>query len=354
MDSSNNNIANIQNELQTSISKPSVNEGNNVEHSVEYPAVLPPLKTVQTNPDEFSIVNKTGDVVGKVSSNIYSIAKKTANIASNVGEGIFDTGMALLNTGINVVKDAFSGVKNTSGDVVSGTYNVGKEIVDSSVNTGSNLVETVKDLGVNSVTSTVNTGKVLVNTAKNIGDNVVDTSSEIGNTIVSSLHNAANNVGKTVNDVSQNVESGVSDVFDHVKNTSASVRDELKGGVSVDLNNKSVKMLIPNNFLTSKHVYLVNYHENGTHLNDYKLDFKGGKVVNLNLQNTTDIWNNNTNMPVTSDSLNNTMKILNNLINDLSNSPQIGGFVRNRIADKDEYYKEYKNLKLKYLKLKNV
>jgi hypothetical protein len=51
--------------------------------------------------------------------------------------------------------------------------------------------------------------------------------------------------------------------------------------------------------------------------------------------------------------LNNGITILNNLINNLSNSPQIGGYVRNRVSDKDEYYDEYKNYKLRYLQLKN-
>ena len=47
------------------------------------------------------------------------------------------------------------------------------------------------------------------------------------------------------------------------------------------------------------------------------------------------------------------MNILNNLVNKLSDSPQVGGYVRNRVADKDAFYDEYKNYKLKYLSLKN-
>jgi hypothetical protein len=44
---------------------------------------------------------------------------------------------------------------------------------------------------------------------------------------------------------------------------------------------------------------------------------------------------------------------MNNIINNLSDSTQIGGYIRERISDKDEFYNEYKNYKLKYLSLKN-
>ena len=43
--------------------------------------------------------------------------------------------------------------------------------------------------------------------------------------------------------------------------------------------------------------------------------------------------------------------ILNNLINDLKTT-SIGGYVNQRVADKDSYYASYKDAKLKYLALK--
>jgi hypothetical protein len=112
-------------------------------------------------------------------------------------------------------------------------------------------------------------------------------------------------------------------------------------------------MLIPNNFLTSKHVYFVKYDPNGTNVYDYKMGFKGGAVSNLYLKNNESIWNNN--KPVdflSNNSITNGINVLNNLINDLVKSPQVGGYVQNRVSDKDQYYNEYKNYKLKYL-LKN-
>ena len=47
------------------------------------------------------------------------------------------------------------------------------------------------------------------------------------------------------------------------------------------------------------------------------------------------------------------MNLLNNVINELSNSSQVGGYVRERVADKDSFYDDYKNYKLKYMSLKN-
>jgi predicted PurR-regulated permease PerM len=61
----------------------------------------------------------------------------------------------------------------------------------------------------------------------------------------------------------------------------------------------------------------------------------------------------NTNNTMPESTVSNSMNILNNLINKLSESPQVGGYVINRISDKDSYYEEYKNYKLKYMALKN-
>ena len=80
---------------------------------------------------------------------------------------------------------------------------------------------------------------------------------------------------------------------------------------------------------------------------------KGGQVTNLDLKNVSSIWSNNKSTgSISNNTLSNGIKVINNVINDLSESPQVGGYVRERIADKDAYYQEYKDYKLKYLALK--
>jgi len=301
MKSSNNNIA-VQHELEKSIIKPEINEGNPVQPVIEYPAVVAPLSTVQTNPNEFSIVNKTGDIIGKVGNDAYGLVKSSAKTVGNIGHNLLDIGISVFNTGYDVVKNTFSGVGKVSGHVASTAF---------------------------------------------------DTTTELGHKAIDTLKNVIQETNKARGEVTSKVVDGVENLVKKVENTVVHIGDEFKGGVSVNLQNNSVRMLIPNNFLTSKHVYLVNYTENGTHLHDYKFEMKGGQVSNLNLKDTQEIWsNNNSIVPVNNDSLDNTIRILNNLINDLSNSPQVGGFVRYRVSDKDENYAEYKNLKLKYLSLK--
>jgi hypothetical protein len=127
-------------------------------------------------------------------------------------------------------------------------------------------------------------------------------------------------------------------------------------GVSVlnieDSSDVNTRMLISNNFLDSKHVYFVRYHPNGTNVYDYKLGLKGGKVTNLELKNINSIWNNGNSVgSISNNTLSNSINVINNVITDLSNSPQVGGYVRNSVADKNDFYNKYKNYKLKYLAL---
>jgi hypothetical protein len=302
MNSINNNL-DIQHELEKSIVKSSVNEGNKVNPIIEYPAVVSPLSTVQTNSNEFSVINNVGDVVGKVGNNVYSIAKKSTNTIGNVSHDLVDIGISVFNIGYDLIKNTTSGVGKVSGHVF---------------------------------------------------NSVLETSSEVGHKIINTLKDVVNETNKARGTVTSKVVDGLENVVKKVENTVTHIGDEFKGGVSVNLQNNTTRILIPNNFLTSKHIYLINYNENGTHLHDYKFEMKGGQVSNLNLKDTQEIWSNsNSVMPVNNNSLDDTIRILNNLITDLSNSPQVGGFVRNRVSDKDEYYTEYKNLKLKYLSLKH-
>jgi hypothetical protein len=142
-----------------------------------------------------------------------------------------------------------------------------------------------------------------------------------------------------------NVSTGSQQVVNSISNIGQ------QGGVSIlNISDDSTRMLIPNNFLTTKHVYFVKYHPNGTNLYDYKMGFKGGAVSNLYLKNIDTVWNNNNPVDyMSNNSITNGIKILNNLITDLSSSSQFGGFIQNRVCDKDKYYYEYKNYKLKYL-----
>jgi hypothetical protein len=109
------------------------------------------------------------------------------------------------------------------------------------------------------------------------------------------------------------------------------------GGVSIlNISDNSTRMLIPNNFLTSKHVYFVKYDTNGTNLYDYKMVFKGGSVSNLYLKNNESIWNNNKPVQfISNNSIIGGMNILNDLVNDLVKSPHIREYVQKCISDKN-------------------
>ena len=173
------------------------------------------------------------------------------------------------------------------------------------------------------------------------------TETETGKNLVASI----NAVGRDIVDQMKGIASksdcnGKKQSGGHIKDGVSILN--IQGGHSV-----STRMLLPNNFLTSKHVYFVRYHPNGTNVYDYKFSMKGGKVNNLELRNVNSIWNNNNTVGSISDTtISNGINVMNNIINNLSNSTQVGGYVRERIADKDEFYNEYKNYKLKYLSLK--
>jgi len=117
-------------------------------------------------------------------------------------------------------------------------------------------------------------------------------------------------------------------------------------------NDIATQMLIPSNFLTTNHVYFVRNHPEGTQLYNYKLNMKGGKINDLQLYNINSIGESNKiTGSMTNSALLNGQVVLNNLINELKTT-QMGGYVTQRVSDKDNYYHEYKDAKLKYLKLK--
>jgi hypothetical protein len=215
----------------------------------------------------------------------------------------------------------------------------------------SSLIENIGSTVSNVVGSVVhgvgNTVNAIVNTVTGNShkDNVV-TETETGNNIIKSLNETKKN---TVS----NIKSSKSK-----RCRSKQFGGDLKNGISIlninDNSDANTRMLIPNNFLDSKHLYFINYHSNGTNVYDYKFSMKGGKVDNLELRNINSIWNNNQLVePLSNNTISNGTNVINNIINKLSDSPQVGGYVRERIADKDEFYNEYKNYKLKYLSLKN-
>jgi len=131
----------------------------------------------------------------------------------------------------------------------------------------------------------------------------------------------------------------------------------ISNGVSVeniaDHDDFPTRMLIPNNFLNTNHVYFVRSHPYGSHLYNCKLTMNGGNVSNIDIKSMTSIWEtDNFSDVLSNNAILNGQSLLNNLIDDLKTS-QLGGYVNQRVSDKDAFYYEYKESKLNYLNLKN-
>jgi Holliday junction resolvasome RuvABC endonuclease subunit len=80
---------------------------------------------------------------------------------------------------------------------------------------------------------------------------------------------------------------------------------------------------------------------------------KGGRVNFLKQVDVVPVWQTNNFTDSAPDGmLIEGKQILNNLISDLKTT-QFGGIINERMMDKDSYYNEYKNYKLRYLAMKN-
>jgi len=232
------------------------------------------------------------------------------------------------------------------------------------------LKNELEDTG-NSIISTINSiGHSIINTGKSITTHVVDgvesvvtTVKNVGSDVVSSVTGKPDEETtiaetETGNSIIKSIKQAGQETVRTVKSAlTMKCKVDQTGGVSVlNIANDTdvrTRMLITNNFLESKHVYFVRYHNNGTNVYDYKLNMKGGKVDKLELKSVNTLWSNGKIVEsVSNNTFYNSIKILNNVIADLSKSSQVGGYVRKRVADKDAYYNEYKNYKLKYMSLK--
>jgi len=310
--------------------------------------------------------------INNLSSNIKKVTDDTIDTISGSIQGVTKIGQQSLNTAVDLTHD-----------VVIGTLDVGSKIIDTGVNAGNHVINTGRDI----LNNTFNTGANIVNdvgkTTYNIGDETLIMGHRLSTGVLNGVddvtHTGINttkrliNVGKTRLDNSGNIIStGINDVKDNLNNTGSNIKHViLKGGnqqelehsisggsgvsgVSVlNLNNDSSRMLIPTNFLTSKHVYFVRYNSEGTNLYNFKLRMKGGRVNFLKQVDVNPVWKKSNFIDSAPDGmLIEGKQILNNLINDLKTT-QFGGIVNERMMDKDSYYNEYKNYKLKYLEIRN-
>ena len=369
------------------------------------------LRTVGTGSyNVVSDIGKTGfDVTSNTVNGLNSIAHDSINHAGQMSSGLTHdlkkVGSSIIDNGSKGFNNLTSNLKNVSDsaiqgvtgigqhslntvvdlthDVVSGTLDVGSKIIDTGVNAGNHVINTGKDI----LNNTFNTGANIVNdigkTSYNVGDETLKTGRRLSSGLLNGIDDVTNtgidstkkliNVGQSrFNNSGNLISSGVNDVKDNLNNTGSNIKHViLKGGnqqelqhsisggstvsgVSVlNLNNDSSRMLIPTNFLTSKHVYFVRYNSEGTNLYNFKLQMKGGRVNFLKQVDVTPVWQTNNFTDSAPDGmLIEGKQILNNLISDLKTT-QFGGIINERMMDKDSYYNEYKNYKLRYLEMKN-
>jgi len=321
-----------------------------------------------------NITSNGNKIVTNIAKNTGELANDVIGVTTNLAGKTIDfavTGVHQVVTGvIRVGGKVFNTVLDLGSDVSGLVINTGQNVLESGINTGKNVINTTVDIG----SSGVNTGVQLVNRTGQgvyqLGQTGLNSSKDFVNHGVSGVNDLANtglntgtkiiNVGKNgLIKSADNISSGVHNIKKDISNTGRNTFNKFKGGedmsgVSVlNLNNDSSRMLIPSNFLTSKHVYFVRYQPEGTNMYNYKLNMKGGNVNYLKLVDVNPIWTaNNFNDSMPDNVLIQGKQILNNLISDLKTT-QFGGYVEQRVSDKDDYYNEYKNYKLKYLSLKN-
>jgi hypothetical protein len=310
-----------------------------------------------------NVVKNTGEIADDVIGETTNLAGKTINFAvtgiHQVVTGVIRVGGKVVNAVIDLGSDASNLVLGSGQDVLNTGVNLGKNVIDGVSGVGSSGVDTGVKLVNRTGQGAYELGQTGLNTGTDLVNHGVSGVRDITNTglnTVSKIGNVAENGLTTSGDV---LSKGVSNIKNDIERTSKKMQGNFRGGESMsgvsvlNLNNDSTRMLIPSNFLTSKHVYFVRYQPNGTNMYNYKLNMKGGNVTYLKLKDVNPIWTaNNFNDSMPDNVLIQGKEILNNLISDLKTT-QFGGYVEQRVADKDDYYNEYKNYKLKYLSLKN-
>jgi hypothetical protein len=303
------------------------------------------------------VIEGTSNAVNTGVETVGNVSKHLINGASNIVETGINTTADFVNGGVqsvkNVVNKGVEIVEDLSTGAISGTKNV----LTNGINSGQSVITTGTDT-FNKVSQDILSG------TSNTITNGLETGKDVFNTGVNTVENASNNlitgtadaISGTVNTLRSSVLKTPLTESQESSNGKLSQSGGIIGGVSVlniqDSSDVNTRMLISNNFLDSKHVYFVRYHPNGTNVYDYKFGLKGGKVNNLELRNVNSIWNNGNSVgSISNNTLSNSINVINNVIADLSNSPQVGGYVRNYVMDKNDFYNEYKKYKLKYLAL---
>jgi hypothetical protein len=309
--------------------------------------------------NELSKANPNPSIVNSASQVLHSHAEMESQNPNAPNDSVKSSALAVANVledpaatreSINfIVQTLNNELEHDKSPTIVSTIASGiRSVANGVINTTKNIVDEVVD-GVQSVVGTAtNIGSHVVNGVTGKSSEPQATETETGNNLVRSIKEVGNDIVTKMKDVT------VKQDCDKLKQAGGN----FKNGVSVlnieDNSDVSTRMLVPNNFIATKHVYFVRYHPNGTNVYDYKFAMKGGKVNNLELKNVNSIWNNNNSVgSISSNTLSNGINVMNNIINNLSDSTQIGGYIRERISDKDEFYNEYKNYKLKYLSLKN-
>ena len=407
------NTLNIQNVLETSISKTTINGGRSTTNNLDIPVVNANGIVEKIENGVHKVVSNTGKVLGKVSGTVYSLGERAVDGTMAVGEGLLDTGKHLGSTGLNVTKDVAYGIKDSATGIGAGVVDVGKIAINTTLNsvnnikdsaihlgantydtgkgvvtevmdgvkqtidnvsglvstlgsgllkTGTDIVITGKNAATHTLAGTERTIKQLLNDTETVGTTLIKGVKNMGHEIVTTGHETLNIGAKTVDNIHNDLVSGYQNINNDIKTTGTNVNHilfkggKISSGVSVmDINNSNdynTRMLIPSTFLNTNHIYFVQYHPEGTNVYNYKFNMNGGNVNKFVLSNVNSIWNtNNFNHTISNETLLNGKTILNNLINDLKTT-HIGGYVSQRVADKDSSYYEYKNAKLKYLALK--
>ena len=346
-----------------------------------------------------AVIDTSSNLVNNVSSTtfgaIHDVTNTTANVVNDVSNTTVNVSKKVVNSGIDGVhtlvhgitkigEHSFNTVVDLTRDVVDGALEVGNSVLNTGLNMGNSAINTTKDVSMDGLHTGVDIVNNLGRDAYSVGEsglemgsklsrNVINGVTSIGNTGINSGTNLLNVGQSRLNNSGKNISSGVNQVMGNISNTGKDVEhvilkggnqtellhtairgDSSVSGVSVlNLGGDSSRMLIPTNFLTSKHVYFVRYQPEGTNLYDYKLQMKGGKVHFLHSVNVNSVWKTNKFSDSMPDSvLISGKEVLNNLITDLKTT-QFGGMVEQRVMDKDQYYNDYKNYKLRYLALKN-
>jgi hypothetical protein len=303
-----------------------------------------------------TIGDKSIHGIQNLSNNVKILGTSAVDTGSNLVQGVTKMGTHAINTVTDLTRDVISGtlevgskVVNTGIDIVNDGIDTGKNLLNNGVNTG---VDVVNDVGRTAYT----VGKEGLATGANLTHDAIHGINEVANNGINTTKKVLNIGSSRLNNSGNIVSSGIDDIKhdfgvtgNRIKHTILKGGNQNVSGVSVlNLNNDSSRMLIPTNFLTSKHVYFVRYNSEGTNVYNFKLQMRGGKVNFLKQVDVNPVWKTSKFADFAPDGmLIEGKQILNNLISDLKTT-QYGGIVEQRVCDKDQVYM---SKKLRYLSL---